>query len=65
MNSAFHNYLILFKKKKISDHVKIIQQEVSTLSEQCRAAEKEKKDAETRLEVLTKFFEEKEVQRQK
>lgn len=48
-----------------TEHVKLVKEEVAFLSEQCKAAEKEKKDAETRLEVLTKFFEEKEAQRQK
>lgn len=45
--------------------MKVVKEEITTLSEQCKIAEKEKKDAETRLEVLTKFFEEKEAQRQK
>ncbi|XP_014209894.1 transport and Golgi organization protein 1 isoform X2 [Copidosoma floridanum] len=49
----------------LEEHVKLVREEVAVLSEQCKAAEKEKKDAETRLEVLTKFFEEKEAQRQK
>ncbi|XP_011501053.1 PREDICTED: transport and Golgi organization protein 1 [Ceratosolen solmsi marchali] len=49
----------------LEEHVNIITQEVAFLSQQCKVAEKEKKDAETRLEVLTKFFEEKEIQRQK
>ena len=49
----------------IVEHVKVIKEEIATLSEQCKIAEKEKKDAETRLEVLTNFFEEKEAQRQK
>ncbi|XP_031780411.1 transport and Golgi organization protein 1 isoform X4 [Nasonia vitripennis] len=49
----------------LEEHVKLTREEVGFLSEQCKAAEKEKKDAETRLEVLTKFFEDKEAQRQK
>ncbi|XP_078048255.1 transport and golgi organization 1 isoform X2 [Augochlora pura] len=49
----------------LEEHMKVIKEEVSTLSEQCKAAEKEKKDAETRLEVLSNFFKEKEAQRQK
>ncbi|KAJ8672706.1 hypothetical protein QAD02_003966 [Eretmocerus hayati] len=52
-------------RQLLEEHMKVINQEVASLSEQCKAAEKEKKDAETRLEVLTKFFEEKESQRQK
>ncbi|KZC04599.1 Transport and Golgi organization protein 1 [Dufourea novaeangliae] len=49
----------------LEEHMKVIKEEVCTLSEQCKAAEKEKKDAETRLEVLSNFFKEKEAQRQK
>ncbi|XP_031843628.2 transport and golgi organization 1 isoform X2 [Nomia melanderi] len=49
----------------LEEHMKVIKEEVFTLSEQCKAAEKEKKDAETRLEVLSSFFKEKEAQRQK
>ncbi|OAD55515.1 Transport and Golgi organization protein 1 [Eufriesea mexicana] len=49
----------------LEEHVKVVKEEIATLSEQCKIAEKEKKDAETRLEVLTNFFEEKEAQRQK
>ncbi|XP_076276948.1 transport and golgi organization 1 isoform X2 [Lasioglossum baleicum] len=49
----------------LEEHMEVIKEEVSTLSEQCKAAEKEKKDAETRLEVLSNFFKEKEAQRQK
>lgn len=45
--------------------MKFVKEEVATLGEQCKVAEKEKKDAETRLEVLTNFFEEKEAHRQK
>lgn len=49
----------------IIEHMQVIKEEISTLSEQCTMAEKEKKDAETRLEVLSSFFQEKEAQRQK
>ncbi|XP_054004129.1 LOW QUALITY PROTEIN: transport and Golgi organization protein 1 [Hylaeus anthracinus] len=49
----------------LEEHVKVIKEEVATLSEQCKVAEKVKKDAETRLEVLSNFFQEKEAQRQK
>lgn len=45
--------------------MKLVKEEVAALSDQCKAAEKEKKDAETRLEVLSKFFKEKEAERQK
>jgi len=45
--------------------MKLVKEEVTALSDQCKIAEKEKKDAETRLEVLSKFFKEKEAERQK
>jgi transport and golgi organization protein 1 len=49
----------------IAEHMKIVKEEIVALSDQCKMAEKEKKDAETRLEVLSKFFQEKETERQK
>ncbi|XP_057341258.1 transport and Golgi organization protein 1 isoform X2 [Microplitis mediator] len=49
----------------LEEHVKIINEEVVSLSEQCKVAMKEKAEAETRLEVLSKFFNEKEAERQK
>lgn len=56
----------------IAEHMQLVKEEIVALSDQCkvaeshcRIAEKEKKDAETRLEVLTKFFQEKEAERQK
>ncbi|XP_015601269.1 transport and Golgi organization protein 1 isoform X1 [Cephus cinctus] len=49
----------------LEEHMKLIKEEIGSLVQQCRLAEKEKKDAETRLEVLSKFFEDKEAQRQK
>ncbi|XP_076665607.1 LOW QUALITY PROTEIN: transport and golgi organization 1 [Andrena cerasifolii] len=49
----------------LEEHMKLVKEEVVTLSKQCKIAEKEKKDAETRLEVLSSFFQEKEAQRQK
>lgn len=45
--------------------MKHAKEEVLTMTEQCKAFEKEKKDAETKLEVLSNFFKEKEAQRQK
>lgn len=45
--------------------MKLVKEEINTLSDQCKLAEKEKKDAETRLEVLSKFFQDKEMERQK
>ncbi|XP_008544701.1 transport and Golgi organization protein 1 isoform X2 [Microplitis demolitor] len=49
----------------LEEHAKIINEEVVSLSEQCKVAMKEKAEAETRLEVLSKFFNEKEAERQK
>ncbi|KAF7379345.1 hypothetical protein HZH66_014716 [Vespula vulgaris] len=49
----------------LEEHMKLVKEEVSSLSEQCKIAEKEKRDAETRLEVISNFFKEKEAQRQK
>ncbi|KAL2711960.1 protein PFC0760c [Vespula squamosa] len=49
----------------LEEHMKLVKEEVSLLSEQCKVAEKEKRDAETRLEVISNFFKEKEAQRQK
>ncbi|XP_044012428.1 transport and Golgi organization protein 1 [Aphidius gifuensis] len=51
--------------QSLEEHMKIIKEEVVSLGEQCKLAEKEKKDAETKLEVLSKFFKEKEAERQK
>lgn len=45
--------------------MKLIKKEIAVLSDQYNIAEKEKSDAETRLEVLSKFFKEKEAERQK
>ncbi|XP_015121893.1 transport and Golgi organization protein 1 isoform X2 [Diachasma alloeum] len=49
----------------LEEHMKVINEEVKALSEQCKLAEKEKREAETRLEVLSNFFKEKEAERQK
>ncbi|XP_063981912.1 transport and Golgi organization protein 1 isoform X2 [Diachasmimorpha longicaudata] len=49
----------------LDEHMKVINEEVTALSEQCKLAEKEKREAETRLEVLSNFFKEKEAERQK
>lgn len=51
--------------QSLEEHMNIIKTEVASLGEQCKLAEKEKKDAETKLEVLSKFFKEKEAERQK
>lgn len=45
--------------------MKSAKEEVLSLNEECKTFEKEKKDAETKLEVLSNFFKEKEAQRQK
>ncbi|XP_012281086.1 transport and Golgi organization protein 1 isoform X2 [Orussus abietinus] len=49
----------------LEEHMNLVREEITSLSEQCRLAEKEKREAETRLEVLSKFFKEKEAERQK
>ncbi|KAK0181694.1 hypothetical protein PV327_003959 [Microctonus hyperodae] len=49
----------------LEEHMKIINQEMKSLRKQCEIAGKEKQDAETRLQVLSKFFKEKEEERQK
>ncbi|XP_012535669.2 transport and Golgi organization protein 1 isoform X2 [Monomorium pharaonis] len=49
----------------LEEHMKLVKEEIVALSDQCKIAEKEKKDAETRLEVLSKFFQEKEAERKK
>ncbi|XP_012218801.1 transport and Golgi organization protein 1 isoform X1 [Linepithema humile] len=49
----------------LEEHTKLIKEEIAALSDQCKIAEKEKKEAETKLEVLAKFFKEKEAERQK
>lgn len=45
--------------------MKLVKEEVAKLSDQCEIAEKEKKEAEKRLEVLSKFFNDKEAERQR
>lgn len=45
--------------------MQIIKEELHGLRDQCKLAEKEKKDAETKLEVLSNFFQSKEIERQK
>ncbi|XP_012062298.1 PREDICTED: transport and Golgi organization protein 1 [Atta cephalotes] len=49
----------------LEEHMKLVKEEIVALSDQCKMAVKEKKDAETRLEVLSKFFQDKETERQK
>lgn len=49
----------------LEEHMKVINKEIGSLRDQCKLAEKLKSDAETKLDVLSKFFEEKEAERQK
>lgn len=49
----------------LEDHVKIWNQEVANLRQDFNQAEKEKIEAQTRLEVLSAYFKEKETQLQK
>ncbi|XP_051161466.1 transport and Golgi organization protein 1 isoform X3 [Leptopilina boulardi] len=51
--------------KSLEALMKSAKEEVLSLNEECKTFEKEKKDAETKLEVLSNFFKEKEAQRQK
>lgn len=46
-------------------HVRVISREVASLKENFEAAEKEKIDALTKLQVLSNYFKEKESQLQK
>jgi len=57
---AYHPNLILF-----TDHVRIIEEEVSKLRINYEEAQKEKTEAQTRLEVLSNYFKEKEAQLKK
>jgi len=52
-------------RQLLEDHVKVIKTEVEKLHEKGEAAEREKQDALTRLEVLSEYFKEKEAQLQK
>ncbi|XP_011305953.1 transport and Golgi organization protein 1 isoform X2 [Fopius arisanus] len=47
----------------LEGHMKTIEEEVKSLRDECKRAEGGKREAETRLEVLSKFFEEKEAER--
>ncbi|XP_034943993.1 transport and Golgi organization protein 1 isoform X2 [Chelonus insularis] len=49
----------------LEEHSRSINKEIESLTDQVKMAIKEKNEAETRLEVLTKFFQEKETERQK
>lgn len=51
-------------RKLLEDRVKLITEEMSNLKKEFGVAEKEKIDAQTRLEVLSSYFKEKETQLQ-
>lgn len=52
-------------RKLLEDHVKVVSEEVSSLRQEYNQAEKEKLEAKTRLEVLSTYFKDKEMQLQK
>lgn len=52
-------------RRLLEDHVRVINEEMSTLRLGFSAAEKDKLEAQTRLEVLSTYFKEKETQLQK
>ena len=51
-------------RKLLDDRVKFISEEMSNLKKEFGVAEKEKLEAQTRLEVLSTYFKEKETQLQ-
>lgn len=52
-------------RKLLDDHVKVVSEEVSSLRQEYSQAEKDKLEAQTRLEVLSTYFKDKEMQLQK
>lgn len=52
-------------RKLLEDHVKVVSEEVSSLRQEYSQAEKDKLEAQTRLEVLSAYFKDKENQLQK
>ncbi|XP_062548922.1 transport and Golgi organization protein 1-like [Armigeres subalbatus] len=52
-------------RQLLEDHVKIINEDISSLKKEFGQAEKDKLEAETRLEVLSSYFKDKETQLQK
>lgn len=52
-------------RKLLEDHVKVVSEEVSSLRQEYSQAEKDKLEAQTRLEVLSTYFKDKEMQLQK
>lgn len=47
------------------EHVKLIREEIASVTKQYELAERDKTEAQTRLEVLSNYFKEKETQLQK
>uniref|UniRef100_A0A182MRD5 SH3 domain-containing protein n=1 Tax=Anopheles culicifacies TaxID=139723 RepID=A0A182MRD5_9DIPT len=52
-------------RQLVEDHMKMVNEEISTLKREFGKAEKDKLEAETRLEVLSSYFKDKETQLQK
>ncbi|XP_052870255.1 transport and Golgi organization protein 1 [Anopheles cruzii] len=52
-------------RQLVEDHMKMVNEEISSLKRDFGKAEKDKLEAETRLEVLSSYFKEKETQLQK
>lgn len=55
----------LTSRKLLDDHVKNVSAEVASLRQEYNQAEKDKLEAQTRLEVLSAYFKDKEMQLQK
>ena len=61
------NYIVFLQiaRQLLDDHVKLVNEEISNLKKDFSKAEKEKLEAETRLDVLSSYFKEKETTLQK
>ncbi|XP_035773899.1 transport and Golgi organization protein 1-like isoform X1 [Anopheles albimanus] len=55
----------IIARQLVEDHIKMVNEEISSLKRDYGKAEKDKLEAETRLEVLSSYFKEKETQLQK
>uniref|UniRef100_A0A182RBM9 SH3 domain-containing protein n=1 Tax=Anopheles funestus TaxID=62324 RepID=A0A182RBM9_ANOFN len=55
----------IIARQLVEDHMKMVNEEISTLKREYGKAEKDKLEAETRLEVLSSYFKDKETQLQK
>uniref|UniRef100_A0A182K4Z5 SH3 domain-containing protein n=1 Tax=Anopheles christyi TaxID=43041 RepID=A0A182K4Z5_9DIPT len=55
----------IIARQLVEDHMKMVNEEISTLKREFGKAEKDKLEAETRLEVLSSYFKDKETQLQK